>query len=54
MQVHLFCKPVFKYKFLQKNFSTKTCQLIDLIDRQFHKEGNKTSFVIFGAIKLEI
>jgi hypothetical protein len=54
MQVRLFSKPVFKYEFLQKNFSTKTCQPIDLIDSEFHKEGNKTSFVIFGATKLKI
>ena len=54
MQVHLFSKLVFKYEFLQKNFSTKTCQNIDLTDKTFHKEGNKTSFVIFGSLKLEI
>jgi hypothetical protein len=54
MQVRLFSKPVFKYEFLQKNVSTKTCQPIDLIDREFYKEGNKTSFVIFGATKLKI
>jgi hypothetical protein len=54
MQVRLFSKPVFKYEFLQKNFFTKTCQPIDLIDREFHKEDNKTSFVIFGATKPKI
>jgi hypothetical protein len=54
MQVRLFSKPVFKYEFLQKNFSTKTCQPTDLLDREFHKEGNKTSFVIFRATKLKI
>jgi hypothetical protein len=53
-QVRLFSKPVFKYEFLQKNFSTKTCQPIDLVDREFHKEGNKTSIVIFRANKLKI
>jgi hypothetical protein len=54
MQVRLFSKPVFKYEFLQKNFSTKTCQPIDPIVRAFHKEANKTNFTILGALKLEI
>jgi hypothetical protein len=54
MQVRLFSKPVFKYEFLQKNVSTKTCQPIDPIVRAFHKEANKTNFTILGALKLEI
>ena len=54
MQVRLFSKPVFKYEFLQKNFSTKPYQHIDPIVRAFHKEANKTSFTILGALKLEI
>jgi hypothetical protein len=54
MQVRLFSKPVFKYEFLQKNFSTKTYKHIDPIVRAFHKEANKTNFVILGALKLEI
>jgi hypothetical protein len=54
MQVRLFSKPVFKYEFLQKNFSTKTYQHIDPIVRAFHKEANKTNSVIFGATKLKI
>jgi hypothetical protein len=54
MQVCLFSKPVFKYEFLQKNFSTKTCQHIDPIVRAFHKKANKTNFTILGALKLEI
>jgi hypothetical protein len=40
--------------FYRKNFSTKTCQPIDPIVREFHKGANKTSFTIFGAIKHEI
>ena len=54
MQVHLFSKPVFKYEFLQKTFSTKPNQHIDPIVRAFHKEANKINFVIFGATKLKI
>jgi hypothetical protein len=54
MQVHLFSKLVFKYEFLQKNFSTKTYKHIDPIVRAFHKEANKTNFVIFEAPKLKI
>jgi hypothetical protein len=54
MQVRLFSKPVFKYEVLRKNFSTKTCQPIDPIVREFHKEANKTNFTILGALKLEI
>jgi hypothetical protein len=54
MQVHLLSKPVFKYEFLQKNFSTKTYQHIDPIVRAFYKEANKTSFTILDALKLDI
>jgi hypothetical protein len=54
MQVHLFSKPVFKYEFLQKNFSTKTYQYIDPLVRAFHKEANKINFTILVALKLEI
>ena len=54
MQVRLFSKPVFKYEFLQKNFSTTTCQLIDPIVRAFHKEANKINFTILGVTKLKI
>jgi hypothetical protein len=54
MQVRLFSKPVFKYKFLQKNFYTKTYQHIDPIVIEFYKEDNKTNFTILGALKLEI
>jgi hypothetical protein len=50
----LFCKPVFKDEFIQKNISTKTYQHIDPIVRAFHKEANKTNFMILGALKLEI
>jgi hypothetical protein len=54
MQVRLFSKPVFKYEFLQKNFSTKTYQHIDPIVRAFHKKDNKISFTILGVTKLKI
>jgi hypothetical protein len=54
MQVRLFSKPLFKYEFLQKNFSTKTYQHIDSIVREFHKEDNQTNFTILGALKREI
>jgi hypothetical protein len=54
MQVHLLSKPVFKYEFLQKNFSIKTYQHIDPLVRAFHKEANKTNFTILAALKLEI
>jgi hypothetical protein len=50
----IFFKPDFKYEFLQKHFSTKTYKHIDPIVRAFHKEANKTSFTILGALKLEI
>jgi hypothetical protein len=41
MQVHLFSKPVFKYEFLQKNFSTKTYQHIDPLVSAVHKKAKK-------------
>jgi hypothetical protein len=50
----LFCKPVFKDEFIQKNCFTKTYQPIDPIVRAFHKEANKTNFTILEALKLEI
>jgi hypothetical protein len=54
MQVHLLSKPVFKYEFLQKIFSTKTYQHIDPIVRAFHTKVNKTNVTILGVTKLKI
>jgi hypothetical protein len=44
MQVRLFSKPVFKYEFLQKNFSTKTYQHIHPLHRKFPKDSKMSSF----------
>jgi hypothetical protein len=49
-----FVNQFLKDEFIQKQFSTKTYQYIDLTDKTFHKEGNKTSFTILEALKLKI